>query len=146
MDTHMDRPEQSEALPQKVLIISLRGAQLLIGRQYHDRLSLARIFDLEAKANELVLLDPEAEEAPVQDNFFILTADYYTIVTESDIDKDSEEEVEIPIEEKAHHMMKVDAIRKKFLQDHWVPVHPWLYSFTPQFLSETFLLQATVGY
>lgn len=122
--------------PQRVLLISLRGAQLFLGRQFHDRKTIAYLFEIEGPEEEIVLMDKDGEEAPTQNGFFLLNpTSHYTIATESDIQQ--EEETEWTLQERGEHIVRVDNLRKRFLQKHWRPVHHWLYSCSPGHLSNT---------
>lgn len=68
----------------RVLLISLRKAQLFIGKPYLNKTHLSYLFEID-DPNSIVLLDPDAEEINYDDqgNFECDVTKHYTIVTDS---------------------------------------------------------------
>jgi hypothetical protein len=122
---------QEEVVDSRVIVISLRKAQLFIGNPYLSKKYLSELFEIE-NTESIVLLDPEGEEADYDEdgNFFCDTTKHYTIVTEDDID--SENDPEFTQLECYEHIQRVDAIRRKFVLKNWTPRHSWLYSESPE--------------
>jgi len=109
-----------------------------IGKRYLTKAALAELFDLSAYENNVILLDPDGEEAECKEGSFTLDPQkHYTIVTEEDID---EEEDKTPTAiDKAQHIIKVTQIRRSFIGREWKPLHPWLYTLSEGHLHPIFL-------
>lgn len=130
----MDRKET-----ERYLVISLRQAQMHVGKAFMSKTVLAQLFDLSQHQQNIVLLDADGEEVPYQHGLFVPTdpRSHYTIVTQQDIDE--EEEQSFTPQEKMLHVFKVEQLRSEFIQKNWKPVHPWLYSLTPEHMHPQFL-------
>ena len=57
----------------RVLLISLKSAQIWLGQMYHTKKDIAALFDLVHETENIILLDAEGEEAPCElfFNFFL---------------------------------------------------------------------------
>lgn len=119
----------------RVLVISLRKAQLFIGKPYLNKSALSYLFEID-DPNSVVLLDPDAEEINFDENgnFECDVTKHYTIVTEADIEE--EEDPHFTDKEYFDHIMGVEERRKAFIKNHWTPKHQWLYEESPIVLPE----------
>jgi hypothetical protein len=119
----------------RVLVISLRKAQLFIGKPYLNKKHLSYLFDID-DPDSVVLLDPEAEEINSDDqgNFECDVSKHYTIVTEADIEA---EDTPVFVDQVYFaHILDVEERRKEFIKKYWTPKHQWLYEEAPSVLPE----------
>lgn len=131
----MESPQDS-----RVIVISLRKAQLVIGKPYLSKQHLAWLFEIEDPESVVLLVwtdlrlplihskDPEAEEVDCDENgqFMCDITKHYTIVREQDID--DEDDPNFTEAECFAHIARVDERRKDFILLNWRPKHAWLYA------------------